>query len=128
MAEPHPRVVDPWHPLVVRVRELCMPYPGATEKESWGRPTFRVGRMFAVIGSTMDDPLTLMIKADPEERLALLEDPRFFVPPYYGPDGWLGTALAGAHVDWTLLAELIDSSYRLLAPKRLLTELDSRSL
>ncbi|HEY3191807.1 MAG TPA: MmcQ/YjbR family DNA-binding protein, partial [Solirubrobacterales bacterium] len=57
---------------------------------------------------------------DPEEREALLEqgDP-FFLPPYVGGKGWVGVRLDRPDTDWDEVAELIATSYCLIAPKRL---------
>jgi hypothetical protein len=42
-----------------------------------------------------------------------------------GPSGWLGFDLAATKkVDWNEVAELIDASYRLVAPKKLIARLD----
>ena len=40
----HPRVVDPGHPLVERVRRICFALPEVVEVEAWGRPTFRAAK------------------------------------------------------------------------------------
>jgi predicted DNA-binding protein (MmcQ/YjbR family) len=60
---------------------------------------------------------------DADQRRALSEDPRVFVPAYLGPSGWLGVDL-DEHTDWTEVAELLDMSYRLTAPRRAITQLD----
>lgn len=125
MAEPHPQVVDPQHPLVVRLREVCLRYPESIEVEAWGRPTFRAGKkIFVVAGSSMDVPLSIVFKPDPEDDPALRQDPRIYVPPYFGPSGWLAIGL-DAGVDWSEIAELVDASYRQVALKRQLTALDA---
>lgn len=125
MAEPHPQVVDPRHPLVVRVREQCLRYPEAIEVEAWGRPTFRAGKkIFAVAGSSMDAPLALVFKPDPDDEPALRQDSRVFSPPYFGPSGWLAIHLDRVE-DWAEVAELIDASYRLVALARQLAALDA---
>ena len=49
---------------------------------------------------------------------------RFFVPPYVGPSGWIGVYLDG-DVDWMELDELLRDSYRLVAPKKLVKQLDA---
>ena len=130
MADPHPRVVDPGHPLVSRVRSLCLALPEAVEIESRGRPHWRAGRspFFAFVGARMDLPFTVCVKLDPEEQLAWEDDPRFFVPPYWGPYGWRALHLDAADTDWQLIAELLDGSYRQVANKRQLKALDSHSL
>ena len=43
-----------------------------------------------------------------------------------GPSGWLGLDL-DAHSDWIELAELLDASYRVTAPRRLVRELDAHN-
>ena len=54
---------------------------------------------------------------------------RFYEPAYLGPSGWVGLDLracgAPGDVDWQEVAELIDTSYRLTAPARLVRELDA---
>lgn len=47
---------------------------------------------------------------------------RFFVPPYVGQYGWIGVWLE-PQPDWEEVAELIDESYRMTAPKRLVARL-----
>jgi predicted DNA-binding protein (MmcQ/YjbR family) len=75
------------------------------------------GKMFCIAA---EDGSSIRVKADPIEREALLEqgDP-FYVPAYVGHKGWLGVQLDDAHVDWEEVAELIATSYCLIAPKRL---------
>lgn len=128
MADAHPIVVDPAHPLVQRVRELCLAYPEAVEVESWGRPTFRAGkRVFVLVGSAMSRELSIVFKPDPDDRRALKQDPRFFDPPYWGGrNGFLGIDIDAPDTDWTEIAELIDASYRQVALKRQLAALDAR--
>jgi predicted DNA-binding protein (MmcQ/YjbR family) len=50
---------------------------------------------------------------------------RFFVPPYVGGKGWIGVYLDVPDVDWAEVAELVEESYRLVAPKRLVAKLDA---
>lgn len=122
----HPQVVDPRHPFVERVRSVCAEYPECAEVEAWGRPTFRAGKkIFVVVGAMMDRPLTLVFKPDAEEHRALIELPQVFVPPYFGPSGWLAIELDEA-TDWGFAAELIDTSYRQVALKRQIAALDAR--
>ena len=128
MAQPHPRVIDPQHPLVERVRAICMHLPEAVEIESRGRPQWRAGKgtIFAYVAVSMNRPFTVGFDADEGERPALLDDARFFVPPYSGAHGWLAADLDAADTDWQLLSELIETSYRRSANKRQLAALDSR--
>lgn len=114
-------------PLLAQLRPVCLAFPEAVEVEAWGRPTFRAGRkIFAVFGASQDHPGALVLKPEESERPALLQDPRFLVPPYFGPGGWLALDLAAAPIDWTEVAELLEGSYRQVALKRMLTTLDGR--
>jgi predicted DNA-binding protein (MmcQ/YjbR family) len=127
MAEPHPEVVDLAHPLVERLRRICLAYPESAEVLAWGRPTFRAGKkIFALVGASMNRPLTIVIKPDADDRAAYLQDPRFFSPAYWGPSGWIATDIDRPDTNWAELAELIDASYRQVALKRQLVALDAR--
>jgi predicted DNA-binding protein (MmcQ/YjbR family) len=113
--------------LIERVRALCLALPEAFEVEAWEHPTFRVGsgrgKMFCIAA---DDGSSIRLKADPLEREALLEqgDP-FYMPAYVGHKGWIGVQLDERQTDWDEVAELIATSYCLIAPKRLAREVTS---
>ncbi len=100
--------------------------PEAVEVEAWGRPTFRAAKpIFTYVGASMDRPLSIVVKTDPEEHRALVQDDRFYGVPYFDRNHWVGTDLDATGTDWQLLAELIETSYRQVALKRQLAALDS---
>jgi predicted DNA-binding protein (MmcQ/YjbR family) len=112
-------------PYLKELRELCLAFPEAVEVEAWGRPTFRAGKkIFAVFEGDDDHPYAVIFKPEPGERPALLADPRFYSPRYWGPGGWLSLDFTAAEVDWDEVAELLDGSYRQVALKRMLKALD----
>lgn len=122
---------DDRDPLLTRVRELAGGYPDSDEKISHGRPAFYTKKVFAYYGGSVktEDGWTehgqsLVFLADPDERPALLGDRRIYVPAYLGPSGWVGIDL-DEDSDWSEVAELMDSSYRLTAPKRSISQLDA---
>lgn len=109
-----------------RLRAICLAFPEALERETWGQATFRVHeKIFAMAGTSNDRP-EVSCKARAGFQAALVEgDPnRFFVPPYVGPKGWIGVYL-GDETDWDELADLIEESYRMTAPKRVAALLDA---
>lgn len=132
---PHPRMYADDDVVLTRLRRLCAALPESVEKESHGRPTFRAspaGKLYAAYGSGRakglpEHPHALLVLPDEEERPALVDDPRFFVPPYYGPAGWLAIDLTPTS-DWREVAELLASSYRRAAPARLVRALDDGGL
>lgn len=124
----HPRMYRDDDPFLTELRSICLRLPESAEVEAWGRPTFRAGKkLFAVFtGSQDEDRYSVVFKPEPDERPALLADQRFYVPPYFGPSGWLGLDLGAARVDWDEVAELMESSYRQVALKRMLRTLDDQ--
>jgi YjbR len=124
--QPHPMRFPPDHPLVERVRTMCMRYPESVEAIAHGRCTFRAGkRQFAIVGAAHDDEDALEFLPDPLEREALLEREDVFVPAYEGAYGWLAIRVGAASGPWDLVEELIDASYRRVALVRQLRALDA---
>lgn len=132
----HPRMYDDDDPYLARLRPIALGFPDAAEVEAFGRPTFRVGKMFAVYGSTTKGdaatrrayPNGLLVLPEESDRAALAEDARAFLPAYMGPFGWIGLDLAGTppeQVDWQEVAELLDGSYRCVARPAQVARLDA---
>ncbi|HEV2810117.1 MAG TPA: MmcQ/YjbR family DNA-binding protein [Acidimicrobiales bacterium] len=109
---------------------MCLALPEAQEKETWGDPTWRVrDRIFAMQkGNLPGGRPSVWFKAldGAQGPLVGTAPDRFFVPPYVGHKGWVGVYMDGRRVDWDELADLIEESYRLIAPKRLVAALDRR--
>ncbi len=130
----HPVMFSDDDPGLAELREICLAYPGASERISHGRPTFRAKKIFAAFGGSeklspgehRQVPSALIFTPDPVDLPALDQDARFFVPAYYGPYGGRAIDLARPDTDWTEIAELVDASYRLAATAKLLAELDAR--
>lgn len=124
----HPLLFDEGDVLVERIRALSRRLPEAVETLNHGRPSWKAGekgRAFAVLGASMDRPDTLVFKPDPAEAPAWREDPRVFVPKYWGPSGWLAIDLDRDAQDWSETSELIETSYRQVALRRQLAVLDA---
>ena len=111
---------------IAKLREICLAFPEAVEKETWGHPTFRVNDKMFVACSIDDEPKPSMTaKAPPGEQKLLLESgDHFFYPAYVGSKGWVGVKLSKS-TDWDEIREVVDDSYRLIAPKRLVKVLDT---
>lgn len=130
----HPVMFTDDDPGLAELRAIALALPGAEEKISHGRPTFRTGKIFAAFGGSeklspgnhRQVPSALIFTPDQVDLPALDQDPRFFVPAYYGPYGARAIDLDSAGIDWNEISELVDASYRLVASKRLIAELDAR--
>ena len=111
--------------LLLQVRELCLAFPGAEETVSHSGPKWRAGRVFAAYGGfdrtpsgeQRRVPSALLFTPDPVDLPAIDEDERFFVPVYH--PGLRALDLGAPSVDWQEIAELVDASYRQVAPDRL---------
>jgi hypothetical protein len=117
------------------LRKICSALPEVTERLSHGEPTWFVRGKKTFVSYAdhhHDDRLAFVCAAPPGAQQAMVaSDPaRFFVPPYVGGRGWLGVYLdLDEPVDWDEVAELVDDAYRMVAPKKLvqqLEELDAR--
>jgi predicted DNA-binding protein (MmcQ/YjbR family) len=103
-----------------RLRAICLALPEATEKETWGDPTFRVRDKIFAMEKSGDGRISLLCKAPHGSQMVLVgADPaQFFVPAYVGHKGWVGMRLDN-NPNWDEVAMLVERSYRLIAPKRL---------
>lgn len=116
------------NPPLRRLRELCLALPETTERLSHGEPTWFVrGRKTFVMYADHhhDDRLAFWCAAPAgvAEEMVGQEPDRFFRPPYVGVRGWLGVRL-DVPVDWAEIEQIVTEAYRVVAPKKLLAELD----
>ncbi len=117
---------------LARIRKLCLALPEAHEVEAWGEATFRVRNKMFVMFASADNHHgggrpAIWCRAAPGVQGVMVDaDPdRFFVPPYVGKSGWVGIWL-DHDPDWSDVAEAIETSWRLIAPKRLVREYELR--
>lgn len=113
----HDRVADA--PLE-RLRALCLAFPEAVEAGGVGDPSFKVRDKIFAMQHSMHGRPSLWLKAPAGLQGVLVEaqPERYFAPPYVGQHGWVGVYL-DVDLDWELVADLVDGSYRMTAPKRL---------
>ncbi len=116
--------------MLARIRKICLAFPQAGEQETWGHPTFRVRNKIFTSCGAVEDPNghevhVMTMKAAPGEQASLLaEGHPFFFPKYVGAKGWVGIVV-GADTDWAEVEELVEDSFRQIAPKRVIAELDA---
>jgi hypothetical protein len=107
-----------------RLRELCLAFPEAVEAGGVGNPSFKVrAKIFAMQHGHEGRPSAWFKAPEGVQELLVGSDPgRFFRPPYVGHHGWVGTWL-DVEQDWEELADLVEESYRMTAPKRLVGQI-----
>jgi hypothetical protein len=116
--------------LLDGLRRICLALPEATERLSHGAPTWfvRGKSVFATLwshGHHGDDfpHLVCAAPAGVQQELIDAEPQRFFRPPYVGGRGWIGVRL-DVHLDWDEITGICEEAYRVIAPKRLIAQLD----
>ena len=113
-------------PILEALSKICLSLPETERSDLNGHADFRVcGRVFAYFLNNHhgDGIISVCCKSALGENVdrAAREPKRFYLPPYIGPRGWFGLRLDGEAIDWSEVRNLVDLSYRLAAPKRLVS-------
>jgi len=106
-------------------RKIALALPGAEEGTSYGTPAFRVrGKLFLRLHDSRE---SLVVRVDLDERDLLMQadGKAYFITDHYKDHPMMLVGLA--HVGRADLAGLIEQSWRRVAPKKLITELEARS-
>ena len=112
-----------------QLRALALSFPGAREDFPWGERVVKAnGKIFVFLGhdeSTRPPLMTVKLVESHGHALAL----EGAGPTGYGLGraGWVNVPLHAEGVTLELLCDWIEESYRIVAPKRLVAELDRRS-
>lgn len=122
-----------------RVRKIALGLPEVNERLSHGAPCFfvRDTRPLCYVHDDHrhDGRISLWCPAPPGVPAELVgaEPERFFEPPTSAKgtfSNWLGVYLDGTgrnSPDWGEITAIVLDAYRLVAPKKLIAELDSQS-
>ncbi len=110
------------------LRKTALAYPQATEDFPWGHRAFKVKKKLFLILSYDKDIFNVTVKLPVTGKQALALP--FAQPTGYGlgKSGWV-TASFGPKdkVPIELLEDWVDESYRVIAPKKLVQELEAKA-
>jgi predicted DNA-binding protein (MmcQ/YjbR family) len=110
------------------LRDFALTFPGAVEEHPWGHIAIKVkGKMFLILGGP-EDRLSVTAKLPSTGRFALLLP--FATPTGYGlgKSGWVtGDFGVDDKVPVDRLCEWVEESYRAVAPKKFVAELDGHA-
>jgi len=117
---------------LARLTRICLALPEATRQISGRHCCFLVRkRTFAYYLDNHhgDGIIAVTGKVLPGDNKALIatQPDRFYMPAYIGSRGWVALRLDMGAVDWDEVAELMATSYELVAPKRLAATVSGRS-
>ena len=109
---------------LARLTRICLALPETTRECHGSHAGFHVRKKtFAYFLNDHhgDGMVAVTCKVLPGDNAALAaaNPARFYLPAYIGPKGWVALRLDVGPVDWEEVAELVVTSYRLVAPKRL---------
>jgi predicted DNA-binding protein (MmcQ/YjbR family) len=111
--------------LEERVREFALSLPGAVEEYPWGERVAKAGRkVFVFLGLEGSKLITVKLRESHGHAMAI----DGAAPTGYGlgRSGWVNVPVLADGVTFELLCDWIEESYRIVAPKRLVAELDAR--
>jgi predicted DNA-binding protein (MmcQ/YjbR family) len=109
---------------LTRLTKICLALPEATRECQGSHAGFHVRKKtFAYfLNDHHGDGIVAVsckVLAGDNAALAASNPAKFYLPAYIGPKGWVALRLDVGAVDWEEVAELVATSYRLVAPKRL---------
>ena len=113
---------------LVRLSKICLALPEAKRDDCAGHAAFQVRkRTFAwyLNNHHGDGIVGVTAKVLPGDNAALVaaHPGRFYLPAYCASRGWVALRLDTRKIDWTEVSELIETSYRLIAPPKLVASL-----
>ena len=110
--------------VLARFRKLCLSFPETSEASSWGHPNFRAGkRTFATYEVIKGRP-SLAFRLSGADMEVLLRQDQFFSTPY-GRGRWV-SLWADGPLKWQLIADLLQRSYRTIAPRRIVSKTEGK--
>lgn len=106
-----------------KLRSFALSLPEATQDQPWGEDVAKVrGKIFVFLGPTGSRRMTVKLEESHSHALSIEGSE----PTGYGlgKSGWVTVPLRAEGVSLPLLRDWIEESYRIVAPKRLVAELD----
>jgi len=114
--------------IAKKLRDLGLSYPDTYEDHPWGETAIKIrptGKVFLFI-STHDDHVSFGVKLPSSRDMAV--DLPWAEPTHYGmgKHGWVTGHLTAKNAPMDLIRAWVDESFRAIAPKKLVKQLDGR--
>jgi predicted DNA-binding protein (MmcQ/YjbR family) len=104
--------------VLTRLRRFLRTLPGVTETVTFGHPTWRAGKKTFAVYEQYRGEWAIAFKASRARQKELVLDPRFYVTPYVGRQGWTSLRVPDARVRWTEARGLLLEAWHLVAPEK----------
>jgi predicted DNA-binding protein (MmcQ/YjbR family) len=109
------------------LRAMALGYPGAKEEFPWGERVVKVNKkVFVFLGPDDSEEVGLSVKLPASKEMALMLP--FASPTGYGlgKAGWVSASFGpDDEAPLDMLRDWLDESYRAVAPKKLVAQLDA---
>jgi predicted DNA-binding protein (MmcQ/YjbR family) len=114
--------------LRAQLRSFALSLPGAAEDFPWGERVAKVnGKIFVFLGHDEETPPLMTVKLVESHGHAMALEGARSTGYGLGRAGWMNVPLLAEGVTFDLLRDWIEESYRIVAPKRLVGELNRRT-
>lgn len=111
----------------LKLRDFALTLPGAWEDHPWGEIVVKIGKKIFVFFGNDEYPGVTVKLVDPLVREHALSSPDAQLAGYgLGRSGWVSISLRGKAPPQELLIEFVEESYRAVAPKKIVAQLDGR--
>jgi len=113
--------------LRAKILASALEYPGAHVDHPWGETVVKVNKKVFVFLGMDDDPKGMSVKLDESNEQALSLPGSEPTGYGLGKAGWVSLSFLGSDVPPIgVLRDWLEESYRRVAPKKLVAELDAR--
>jgi predicted DNA-binding protein (MmcQ/YjbR family) len=109
------------------LREFALTMPGAWEDFPWGDTVIKVKKKIFIFLGDGDQAGGISVKLDESLEAALAVDGAEPTGYGLGKAGWVSVPLKGRSPSIGVLRDWVEESYRRVAPKTLVRELDERA-
>jgi predicted DNA-binding protein (MmcQ/YjbR family) len=111
-----------------KVREFALSLPEAFEDHPWGEDVAKVrGKIFVFLGTSSSPTRRITVKLEESHAHALSIQGAEPTGYGLGTAGWVTVPLRARGITMPVLRDWVEESYRIVAPKRLVAELDDRA-
>ena len=108
-----------------KVREFALSLPEASEEHPWGEDVAKVrGKIFVFLGTSTSSSRRITVKLHESHAHALSIEGAEPTGYGLGKAGWVTVPLRAKGIGVQLLRDWVEESYRIVAPKGLVAELD----
>ena len=105
------------------LRQIALSFPEASEKPSYGKPSFFIAKKFFTRLRDEDDSIVWIVGSIDERDHLLEMDPKtYFITEHYRD--YPAVLVRTKQIDKTMLKKMLERRFRQIAPRKLLKAMD----